>query len=105
MIKGGATHLGVATDQVIESFRNHLWAGHKTGEGIEPELWAQFRLLEETLVAALPGRPNLAPHVGHKIQVTGPAVPATEAEADTKLLKARHYMKLTSIKMISTTCP
>ena len=48
---------------------------------------------------------NLAPHVGHKIEVTGTAVPAKEAEADPKVPKAPHYMKLTAIKMISTTCP
>ena len=52
MIKGGATHLAVATDHVIESFRNGLWPGYKTGEGVEPELLAQFPLLEETLAAA-----------------------------------------------------
>jgi 5'-3' exonuclease len=52
MINGGATHIAVATDHVIESFRNGLWAGYKTGEGIEPNLWAQFPLLEETLSAA-----------------------------------------------------
>ncbi len=52
MIKGGATHIAVATDRVIESFRNGLWPGYKTGEGIEPDLWAQFPLLEETLSAA-----------------------------------------------------
>ena len=51
MIKEGATHIGVATDHVIESFRNELWAGYKTSEGIEPELWAQFPVLEEALVA------------------------------------------------------
>src|SRR6476660_5830791 len=49
-IEGGATHLGVATDHVIESFRNDLWADYKTGEGIEPALWAQFNPLEESLV-------------------------------------------------------
>lgn len=48
---------------------------------------------------------NLAPHVGHKIEVTGTAVPAEEAEADKNVPKAPHYMKLTAIKMISTTCP
>jgi hypothetical protein len=48
---------------------------------------------------------NLAPHVGHKIEVTGTAVPAKEAEADKNVPKAEHYMKLTAIKMISTTCP
>jgi 5'-3' exonuclease len=45
------THIGVATDHVIESFRNGLWSGYKTGEGIEPDLFAQFPLLEETLTA------------------------------------------------------
>jgi 5'-3' exonuclease len=52
MIKGGATHLGVATDHVIESFRNDLWPDYKTSEGVEPELLAQFPLLEEVLSAA-----------------------------------------------------
>src|ERR1044071_6214710 len=51
MIEGGATHVGVATDHVIESFRNELWPGYKTGEGIERALWAQFHPLEEALVA------------------------------------------------------
>jgi len=52
MISGGATHVGVATDHIIESFRNDLWPGYKTGAGIEPDLWAQFPLLEEALSAA-----------------------------------------------------
>jgi 5'-3' exonuclease len=52
MIKAGATHIAVATDHVIESFRNGLWAGYKTSEGIEPDLLAQFPLLEEVLSAA-----------------------------------------------------
>jgi 5'-3' exonuclease len=52
MIEGGATHVAVATDQIIESFRNDLWPGYKTGEGIDPDLWAQFPLLEEVLMAA-----------------------------------------------------
>jgi len=52
MIKGGATHVAVATDHVIESFRNELWPDYKTGAGIEPELLAQFSLLEEALSAA-----------------------------------------------------
>ena len=51
MIESGATHLGVATDHVIESFRNELWPGYKTGEGIERALWKQFHPLEEALVA------------------------------------------------------
>ena len=51
MITGGARHLGVATDHVIESFRNAMWPGYKTGEGIEPDLLAQFPLLEEALAA------------------------------------------------------
>lgn len=52
MIKGGATHIGVATDHVIESFRNQLWPGYKTSAGIEPDLLAQFPLLEQVLSAA-----------------------------------------------------
>jgi 5'-3' exonuclease len=51
MIESGATHVGVATDHVIESFRNRLWPGYKTGDGIEPALLAQFHPLEETLAA------------------------------------------------------
>jgi len=51
MISEGATHIGVATDHVIESFRNGLWAGYKTGAGIEPVLRAQFQPLEEALAA------------------------------------------------------
>lgn len=71
MIDGGATHLGVATDHVIESFRNALWSGYKTGEGIEPALLAQFHPLEEALAAM------------------GIAVwPMTELEADDALASA-----------------
>ena len=51
MIEDGATHLGVATDHVIESFRNALWPGYKTGEGLDAALWAQFQPLEEALAA------------------------------------------------------
>ncbi len=51
MMTVNTTHIGVATDHVIESFRNGLWSGYKTGEGIEPDLFAQFPLLEETLTA------------------------------------------------------
>jgi len=51
MIEDGATHLGVATDHVIESFRNELWDDYKTGEGIDPVLWAQFHPTEEALTS------------------------------------------------------
>src|SRR5688572_29965794 len=51
MVEGGGTHFGVATDHVIESFRNALWPDYKTGEGIEPALFAQFHPLEAALVA------------------------------------------------------
>jgi 5'-3' exonuclease len=51
MLEGGATHVGVATDHVIESFRNALWPGYKTGEGMDPLLYAQFQPLEEALSA------------------------------------------------------
>jgi 5'-3' exonuclease len=51
MINRGATHVGVATDHVIESFRNRLWTGYKTGAGIDPNLLSQFVLLEDALQA------------------------------------------------------
>jgi len=73
MIEGGATHLGVATDHVIESFRNRLWPGYKTGAGIEPALRAQFHPLEDALAAM------------------GIAVwPMVELEADDALASAAH---------------
>jgi len=52
MMRNGVTHIGVATDHVIESFRNNLWAGYKTGEGVEPDLLSQFPILEQVLTAA-----------------------------------------------------
>jgi 5'-3' exonuclease len=51
MMEDGATHLGVATDHVIESFRNRLWSGYKTGDGVDPALMAQFQPLEDALAA------------------------------------------------------
>jgi len=51
LFEKGATHLGVATDHIIESFRNALWRGYKTGEGIDPVLWNQFHPLEDGLAA------------------------------------------------------
>jgi 5'-3' exonuclease len=77
MIEGGATHVGVATDHVIESFRNDLWAGYKTGDGIDPALWSQFRPLEEGLAAM------------------GVAIwPMVELEADDGLASAAHLAAL-----------
>ena len=71
MIEEGATHVGVATDHVIESFRNDLWPGYKTGQGVEPALLAQFHPLERALAAM------------------GVAVwPMTELEADDGLASA-----------------
>jgi 5'-3' exonuclease len=73
MIEKGATHIGVATDHVIESFRNGLWPGYKTSEGIEPALFAQFHPLERALAAM------------------GVAVwPMVELEADDALASAAH---------------
>ena len=73
MMEGGATHIGVATDHVIESFRNELWSGYKTGAGIEPALWRQFHPLEEALAAM------------------GAVVwPMVELEADDALASAAH---------------
>jgi 5'-3' exonuclease len=77
MIEHGATHIGVATDHVIESFRNDLWAGYKTGEGIEPALAAQFQPLEDALVAA-----------------GVPVWPMVELEADDALASAAHLAAL-----------
>ena len=51
LLAGGATHLGVATDSVVESFRNSLWAGYKTGEGLDEEILVQFPLLDEAMAA------------------------------------------------------
>jgi 5'-3' exonuclease len=51
MIQQGTTHVGVATDHIIESFRNEIWPGYKTGEGVEPDLLGQFQLLEDALAA------------------------------------------------------
>lgn len=51
LLEGGATHVGVATDHVVESFRNRLYPGYKTGEGVDPDLLAQFHPLEEALQA------------------------------------------------------
>jgi 5'-3' exonuclease len=73
MVETGATHIGVATDHVIESFRNGLWPGYKTGEGVEPALLAQFHPLEDALTAM------------------GVAVwPMVELEADDALASAAH---------------
>lgn len=77
MLETGATHIGVATDHVIESFRNDLWDGYKTGAGIEPALWAQFHPLEEALTAM------------------GVVVwPMVELEADDALASAAHLAAL-----------
>jgi len=73
MLEEGATHVGVATDHVIESFRNDLWPGYKTGIGIDPLLWAQFHPLETALMA-----------MG---VVTWPMI---EVEADDALASAAH---------------
>ena len=73
MIEEKATHVGVATDHVIESFRNQLWPGYKTGEGIDPALMAQFEPLEDALAA-----------MGVMVW------PMVEAEADDALASAAH---------------
>ena len=51
LLEEGATHVGVATDHVIESFRNDMWAGYKTGDGVDPDLKSQFWPLEDALAA------------------------------------------------------
>lgn len=77
LVEQGATHVGVATDHVIESFRNPLWPGYKTGDGIEPALFSQFHPLEQALAAM------------------GVAVwPMIELEADDALASAAHLAAL-----------
>jgi len=77
MLETGATHIGVATDHVIESFRNQLWVGYKTGEGVERTLLAQFHPLEDALAAM------------------GVAVwPMIELEADDALASAAHLAEV-----------
>lgn len=71
MLETGATHVGVATDHVIESFRNDMWPGYKTGDGVEPALLAQFHPLEDALSA-----------------MGVPVWPMTELEADDALASA-----------------
>ena len=51
MLEEGVTHIGVATDHVVESFRNELWPGYKTSEGLDPEVLSQFQPLEDALEA------------------------------------------------------
>jgi 5'-3' exonuclease len=77
MIETGATHIGVATDHVIESFRNDLWDGYKTGAGIDRALWRQFHPLE------------------HALQAMGVATwPMVELEADDGLASAAHLANI-----------
>jgi 5'-3' exonuclease len=85
MIEKGATHVGVATDHVIESFRNDLWLGYKTGQGIERALLAQFHPLEEALAAM------------------GVAVwPMIDLEADDALASAAHMA--TAVEAVEKVC-
>jgi 5'-3' exonuclease len=51
MLESGATHVGVASDHIVESFRNDLWDGYKTGDGLDPELFGQFEMMEDALTA------------------------------------------------------
>lgn len=85
MFRDGATHVAVATDQVIESFRNEMWPGYKTGEGIEPELLAQFPLLEEALAAL---GVAVWPMVEHEAD-DGLASGAAMAAADERVVEVR----------------
>jgi 5'-3' exonuclease len=89
MVEEGATHVGVATDHVIESFRNELWPGYKTGAGIEPALLAQFHPLEDALAAM------------------GVAVwPMIELEADDALASGAHLAALDeSVQKVSIWTP
>ena len=85
MFRDGATHVAVATDQVIESFRNEMWPGYKTGDGIEPELLAQFPVLEEALAAL---GVTVWPMVEHEAD-DGLASGAAMAAADERVVEVR----------------
>ena len=85
MLRDGATHVAVATDHVIESFRNDMWPGYKTGEGIEPELLAQFPVLEEALAAL---GVTVWPMVEHEAD-DGLASGAAMAAADERVVEVR----------------
>ncbi len=85
MFRDGATHVAVATDQVIESFRNEMWPGYKTGEGIAPELLAQFPVLEEALAAL---GVAVWPMVEHEAD-DGLASGAAMAAADERVVEVR----------------
>ncbi len=85
MFRDGATHVAVATDHVIESFRNEMWPGYKTGEGIEPELLAQFPVLEEALAAL---GVAVWPMVEHEAD-DGLASGAAMAAADERVVEVR----------------
>jgi 5'-3' exonuclease len=74
MLEKGATHVAVATDHVIESFRNDLWPDYKTSEGIEPELLAQFPLLEEALAAAGVGLADDRARGGRRARLGGATI-------------------------------
>jgi len=79
LLEDGATHVGVATDHVVESFRNELYAGYKTGEGIEPPLRSQFELLEEVLGAAGFAVWAMLRHEADDAMATGAAIAAADA--------------------------
>lgn len=89
MLESGITHIGVATDHVIESFRNNLWPGYKTGDGVDPRLLSQFPLLEESLVA-----------LGVRVW------PMIELEADDALAgAARSLSKLSKVERVYICSP
>ena len=86
MLESGATHIGVATDHVIESFRNQLWPGYKTGAGVDPKLLDQFPLLEEGLQA-------LGLHVWPMVELEADdALGAAAVKADTLTEVERVYI-------------
>ena len=83
LVDDGATHVGVATDHVIESFRNDLWAGYKSSAGMPPELLAQFPLVEQALAAA---GFTVWPQVEHEAD-DGMAAAAALAAADERVAR------------------
>lgn len=74
-------------------------------KGTEADTYMLTDVEKVNTIGVVASTANLAPHVGHKVAVTGTAVPAKEAEADKNVPKAAHYMKLTAVKHVAPTCP
>ena len=82
LVEDGATHIGIATDQVIESFRNDMWDDYKDGSGVDPQLKAQFVDMSESIDSQPPRATSIAP---------GSRVPSVAPNCKLKSIKSCHY--------------